>query len=141
MIVSDWVAECSGCVHREIVPTDQHPKHWPAMIDPSGTRYFCSHACLLETAGGQLPATTRRLPLGITPNDIVLLREVAGGYTNGEIAAHLNLAESTVKNRLSRMYATVHAPTRIELVLRAHALGLLNMNILAQKYSDRAMAA
>ena len=37
---------------------------------------------------------------------------IAGGHTNGEIAAHLFLAEKTVKNHVRRIYSKLGVDSR-----------------------------
>ena len=49
--------------------------------------------------------------LGLSAREIEVMSLIAGGHTNGEIAAHLFLAEKTVKNHVRRIYSKlgVHA--------------------------------
>ncbi|MBZ5630208.1 MAG: LuxR C-terminal-related transcriptional regulator [Acidobacteriia bacterium] len=47
---------------------------------------------------------------------IVLL--VVKGWTNGQVAAHLNLSEQTVKNHLRNIYKKLRVRNRVELVRR-----------------------
>jgi DNA-binding NarL/FixJ family response regulator len=50
---------------------------------------------------------------------------LARGLRNKQIARHLGFAESTVKNRVSALYARMGASSRAELILTALSLGLL----------------
>ena len=43
--------------------------------------------------------------LGLSAREIEVMSLIAGGRTNGEIAAHLFLAEKTVKNHVRRIYS------------------------------------
>ena len=43
--------------------------------------------------------------LGLSAREIEVMSLIAGGHTNGEIAAHLFLAEKTVKNHVRRIYS------------------------------------
>ncbi|MBZ5566870.1 MAG: LuxR C-terminal-related transcriptional regulator [Acidobacteriia bacterium] len=45
---------------------------------------------------------------------IVLL--VAKGWTNGQVAAYLNLSEQTVKNHLRNIYKKLRVRNRVQLV-------------------------
>ncbi|MGH3783918.1 MAG: response regulator transcription factor, partial [Pseudonocardiaceae bacterium] len=46
------------------------------------------------------------------------------GWTNGEIAKHLVLSESTVKTHVGRVLAKIGARDRIQAVIFAYDLGL-----------------
>ena len=75
--------------------------------------------------------------LGLSARELEVMSLIAGGHTNGEIAAHLFLAEKTVKNHVRRIYsklgvdsrpeaiahwlATRGAPRRLTGALRRHA--------------------
>jgi DNA-binding NarL/FixJ family response regulator len=61
----------------------------------------------------------------LTLRQLELLKLVAKGLTNKEIAAHLNLSEFTVKNHLRRIMKQVDAEDRHEAVERMRANGLL----------------
>ena len=136
------LAECSGCKDRQpaVMPRETHPPMWPAVTDASGTRHFCSHACLFETSGAErLPNRRDRLPFRISTTDVDTLNLVAQGLSNAEIAARMNLVQSTIKNRLSTLFQRMDAPSRIEAVLRAHSLGLINLNLAAEACAKRLM--
>lgn len=53
------------------------------------------------------------------PREVAILRLLAGGYSNREIARTLFLAEGTVKNYVSRIMDKLHAHSRTELAVRA----------------------
>jgi DNA-binding NarL/FixJ family response regulator len=54
-----------------------------------------------------------------------VLRQLADGRSNREIAAKLFLAEGTVKNHVTNVLAKLGARDRTQAALRARALGLL----------------
>jgi two-component system response regulator DegU len=62
---------------------------------------------------------------GLTQRDITLLRLLAAGYNNRQIAVELSLAESTVKNNLSALFQKVGVRDRTQAVLYAFAEGLV----------------
>jgi DNA-binding CsgD family transcriptional regulator len=51
-----------------------------------------------------------RLALSARETEVMAL--IAGGHTNGEIAARLFLAEKTVKNHVRRIYSKLGVPNR-----------------------------
>ncbi len=99
-------------------------------------------------AGGTLvqPALTERLlrtiaarpepddfthlptPEPLTPRETEILRLLASGFTNREIAEVLFLAEGTVKNHISTLLAKLGVKDRTRAVLRALHLGLLSVS-------------
>jgi DNA-binding NarL/FixJ family response regulator len=63
---------------------------------------------------------------GLTPQETAILRLVAGGYSNKEIARHLGIAVGTVKNHISDMLRKLDARDRTHAVLKAIAGHLLS---------------
>jgi DNA-binding CsgD family transcriptional regulator len=50
--------------------------------------------------------------LGLSARESEVMALIAGGHTNGEIAALLFLAEKTVKNHVRRIYSKLGVPNR-----------------------------
>ena len=50
--------------------------------------------------------------LGLSAREIEVMSLIAGGHTNGEIAALLFLAEKTVKNHVRRIYSKLGVHNR-----------------------------
>jgi DNA-binding NarL/FixJ family response regulator len=61
----------------------------------------------------------------LSPREREVLRRVADGATNREIAAELGVGEETVKTLMARTFAKLGVRKRAEAVAQAHALGLL----------------
>ncbi|PJK01897.1 DNA-binding response regulator [Lysobacteraceae bacterium NML75-0749] len=94
-------------------------------------------------AGGSLvqPAVTQRLLSGLehmdngfvsldrpdplTERETEILRLMAGGFSNKEIASSLNVAEGTIKNHVSSILSKLGVRDRTRAVLRAFELGLV----------------
>ncbi|MFF1394789.1 response regulator [Streptomyces sp. NPDC058287] len=90
-----------------------------AVVAPSLTRR------LLDAYVQHLPAT--HTPQGpdpriaaLTDREREILTVIAQGWTNSEIAAHLHLAESTVKTHVSRILAKTGARDRVQAVIVAY---------------------
>jgi len=62
----------------------------------------------------------------LTPRQLQLIRLVAEGLTNKEIAANLNLSQFTVKNHLRRVMRLVEAASRYDVVDLLRATGQLS---------------
>lgn len=63
--------------------------------------------------------------LGITGREHEVLRQLAAGRSNKEIARRLDLSPNTVKTHVGRLYAKLEAARRTEAVLRARELRLI----------------
>jgi two-component system, NarL family, response regulator DegU len=65
---------------------------------------------------------------GLTNREMDLLRLVATGMSNKEIAQRLDLAESTVKNRLSLLFEKLGVKDRTQAAIYALSHGLIPLN-------------
>jgi DNA-binding NarL/FixJ family response regulator len=64
------------------------------------------------------------LPDGLTAREVDVLRGIAGGRTNAEIAAELYISEVTVKSHINHLFAKIGARSRAEAVRYAYEHGL-----------------
>lgn len=78
--------------------------------------------------------TLGAVPLGdgsgetLTGREQIVLQYIASGYTNGMIAAKLNISEDTVKSRLRAVFRKFGVETRAHAVSVAYQLGLLTID-------------
>jgi len=93
-----------------------------AVIAPSATRRLLAHIAPSLTSAP--PASDRPLAQ-LTTRETEVLRQVARGLTNGEIAAGLFMAESTVKTHIGSLLAKLGRRDRVGLVLLAFRAGLV----------------
>ncbi|NGO45600.1 response regulator [Streptomyces ureilyticus] len=77
------------------------------------------------TAALPTPRPTEAPAVVLSPRETDILRLVAQGHTNREIAARLYLSEGTVKNHVSRILTRLALRDRTQAALRARDLGLL----------------
>jgi DNA-binding CsgD family transcriptional regulator len=63
--------------------------------------------------------------LGITPRELEILRTIADGLSNREIAEKLFVSENTVKTHSSRLFDKLHAKRRTQAVQLAKQAGLI----------------
>jgi DNA-binding CsgD family transcriptional regulator len=63
--------------------------------------------------------------LGISPRELTILKELAAGHSNKEIAANLNVSPNTVKTHVSRLYEKLGSNRRTDAINKARELGIL----------------
>ena len=63
--------------------------------------------------------------LGISPRELDVLREIAAGRSNKEIAARLNVSSSTVKTHVARLFEKLGAKRRTDAMNKARELGIV----------------
>jgi DNA-binding CsgD family transcriptional regulator len=63
--------------------------------------------------------------LGISDRELEVLRELAAGYSNKEIARRLEVSPNTVKTHVARLFEKLGASRRTEAIRRARELGLV----------------
>ena len=73
----------------------------------------------------QAPAGNQALAEPLSQRELEILRLLANGATNKEIAAQLVLAEGTVKNHVTNILTKLGVTDRTRAALRARELGLL----------------
>jgi DNA-binding NarL/FixJ family response regulator len=91
-----------------------------ALLAPSVTRRLIDD---VVGAGRRRPARPPELD-ELTPRELEVLRLVAAGLSNAEIAARLVVEETTVKTHVSRLLAKLGLRDRVQAVILAYEIGL-----------------
>lgn len=77
----------------------------------------------LKTQKGEFDSLPK--PQSLTPKETEVLRLVASGYSNKEIATALNKSEGTIKNHVSSVLSKLGVRDRTRAVLRALEIGII----------------
>ena len=93
-----------------------------ALIEPSVARKVLAEFARLEPASRSV---SDGLPEPLLEREVEILRLLAQGLSNKQIAARLHLAEGTVKNYVSGILAKLGVTDRTQAALRGRELGLL----------------
>ncbi|HEY3902377.1 MAG TPA: response regulator transcription factor [Streptosporangiaceae bacterium] len=92
-----------------------------AVVAPALTRRLIEkYAHLLPARADADPAATDPRLSALTDREREVLRAIALGWTNSEIADRLHLAESTVKTHIGRILAKIDARDRVQAVIFAY---------------------
>jgi DNA-binding NarL/FixJ family response regulator len=119
-------AGASGFLLKDAVPDDlvaavRVVAAGDALLAPSVTRKLIERfAALPDTCSKSPPSLA-----GLTQREREVLREVARGSSNGEIASALFIAEQTVKTHVSRVLGKLGLRDRAQAVVIAYESGLV----------------
>jgi DNA-binding NarL/FixJ family response regulator len=92
-----------------------------ALLSPGPTRRLIEEFVSRPELSHAIPTQVRWL----TDREREVLRLVAAGFSNGEIAAHLVLSPATAKTHVSRAMRKLNAHDRAQLVVIAYETGLV----------------
>ncbi|MDT0301010.1 ATP-binding protein [Streptomonospora wellingtoniae] len=113
--VGDWLREVAKSASE----------HGAAVLEGRARELARRSGVALEDGGPAAGAPSASPPAGLTPREAEVLRLLARGYTNAEIAAELFIAAKTASVHVSHILAKLELPNRASAGARAHALGLV----------------
>ncbi|MFI7617518.1 response regulator [Nonomuraea terrae] len=103
---------------NDLVSAITHVHLGDAVVAPSTTRRLLDHF-----TGAPEPDPRRFEEL--TPRELEVLRLVARGLSNAEIAEDLSVSEGTVKTHVGRILTKLHLRDRVQAVVLAYESGLV----------------
>jgi HD-GYP domain-containing protein (c-di-GMP phosphodiesterase class II) len=89
-------------------------------LDPAAVR------CVLEVAGGVQASRVRGWPGGLSDREVEVLRLVARGGTNKDVARELGISHRTVQHHVGHIYTKIGVTSRAGAALFAAEHGLSN---------------
>jgi DNA-binding NarL/FixJ family response regulator len=92
-----------------------------ALLSPTVTRRLIAEFARLRP---RAPSNLRHLE-ELTGRELEVLRQIAGGLSNAEIAARLTISEETVKSHVSHLLAKLGLRDRAQAVVVAYESGLV----------------
>jgi DNA-binding NarL/FixJ family response regulator len=95
-----------------------------ALLAPSITRRLVERFAPRPGSGQTRPGVHADLS-DLTPRELEVLRLVARGLSNAELAAQLCLSEATVKTHVARIFAKLQLRDRAQAVILAYETGLV----------------
>ncbi|MFE9453420.1 response regulator [Streptomyces sp. NPDC006739] len=132
-------AGASGFLLKDISPEQlvasvQLVRAGDALLAPSITRRlvhrYAARPGTVPTAASDAPAGERDLS-ALTPRELEVLGLVARGLSNAEIAASLTLSEATVKTHVARLLTKLELRDRVQAVVLAYEIGLVQPDAVA----------
>lgn len=98
-----------------------------ALIEPRLTRKVLAEFSRLASASDRpAAAKVEALPVPLTGRELDVLRALAHGLSNREIAEQLVITEGTVKNHVSNLIDKLGVRDRTQAVLKGQELGLIS---------------
>lgn len=96
-----------------------------ALIQPSIARKVVAEFSRLASAPSARPDDAQPLPTPLTDRELDVLRALADGLSNREIADRLVITEGTVKNHVSNILSKLDVRDRTQAILKAQDLKLI----------------
>ncbi|MGH2383242.1 MAG: HD domain-containing phosphohydrolase, partial [Candidatus Limnocylindria bacterium] len=110
--------------HRDAMTVDEaaerlHNDARAGRLDPDAVR------AVVEAAGGSARTTSDLRPAGLSEREVGVLRLMAQGFSNREIARRLYISPRTAEHHVQHIYAKIGASSRASAALFAMEHGLL----------------
>ncbi|RYP81146.1 HD domain-containing protein [Nocardioides guangzhouensis] len=111
--------------HRQARTREEAAEHVTQDATSGGLDADCV-AAVIEAAGQPRPRVRRQWPAGLSDREVEVLRLVARGLSNHQIAKRLVISRRTAEHHVQHIYAKIGHPTRAAATLFAMEHDLLN---------------
>lgn len=142
VVVRDFIGACDGTNRSEqVLVTPGDPNACAvavrSVLDGSVRSTLTVHeldklpevvaaaAVRVSSIGPDVLARAREMP-DLSERRLEVLHFIAGGHSVGSLASKLHMSTATVKREIAALFDHLDVDSRVELVLRAQRLGLLN---------------
>ena len=127
-VMSAIGAGASGFLLKEAPPEDmlraiRTVYEGDAVLDPASTKRLLAQVSRRQASENRIDPS--RLE-DLTERESEVLRHMAQGESNAEIAHSLDVAEATVKTHVGKIFSKLHVRDRVQAVVLAFASGLVN---------------
>ena len=124
---ASWSAEALRSGVRAILPRDATSEEIRAAIQAAALGLVVLHSAAFDALLSPIPERSELEPSDqiLTPREIGVLRMIAAGLGNKEIASKLTISEHTVKFHISSIFAKLGASSRTEAVTLGIRRGLI----------------
>jgi DNA-binding CsgD family transcriptional regulator len=102
-------------------PRDRPPGTRPALLAPAITRRLIEDFCYGPAPGTPVAGAAG----GLSERELGVVRLIAQGLSNAEIAARLYLSEATVKSHIVRILAKLALRDRVQVAVYAYEHGIV----------------
>jgi len=128
---TDWLDAVFEAGAIGAISKATHPAALATLLRATVSGHVVYRYKRLGTRPGQIPIAVMSEDTALTTRELEVLRLVAAGSTNGEIARRLWVTEQTVKFHLSNVYRKLDVGNRTEASHYAHVNGLVSAPPLA----------
>ncbi|ANY22177.1 response regulator transcription factor [Gordonia terrae] len=111
--------------HAAVAPSLAAGAHGLLIKDASGTAVRDAVRRVVLTGSYRSATASRSATAALTPREYDVLRQVASGHTNVEIARLLEISPNTVKTYLHNVMHKLNARNRAQVITNARIRGLL----------------
>lgn len=124
-----WVIDALRAGARAVMPRDATASELAAAISAAAAGLLALHPATAEALLNSAPAPAMEAaavtPQSLTPREVEVLRMLAEGLGNKEIARQLGISEHTVKFHLGSIFTKLDATSRTEAVMTGVRMGLI----------------
>ena len=125
---ADWTAKALRSGVRAVLPRDSDEKELLSAIQAAQNGFVLMDAAVGKALALRVPAATARGEESmddLTPREIEVLRLLAEGFSNHELASRLGVSDHTVKFHISSILDKLGASTRTEAVTLGIRMGII----------------
>ena len=125
---ADWVAHALRSGVRAVLPRDSGAEEMLTAIQAAHAGFVLLDPDVTQNLASRIPTSSAQSAAGLddlTPREIEVLRMLAEGFGNREMATRLGISDHTVKFHISSILDKLGASTRTEAVTMGIRMGII----------------